>query len=445
MSVLDCYYPCGKEIKEVSEYQGDDVIGFYYCDFNQSCLRKKNLPNIYAHKSGIENNWEHDDLIENYLLSNVMIGLMKKYDVDIVIKNGFIFPEKKKSCDMFKFLLDFMSAKNQQDTLKKNKDNAYNSALRETLKLLMNSLSGKVIEGLHTEKTVAIDSVVDYNKIKDKMMSSNFINAIGNKLFVTYEVDAEEICEKQQRPIYLGVLIYDYAKRYMYENSYSKVGLDELLYTDTDASKFRYKRFIEWKKWVDDNNIQVPHWKEVEEIDERYKDHKIFESNSKVFGSFEDELEDMVGDKYVFYCLEKKSWLYNVDGESKYRFKGINGSAQVLTLEEDFINEVTIHHKAKGDVEAWDETKYVIEDDSEKEVYMFYTNNKHNELDAGDNSVKFFEKLYSEGEVYVLVNSFRKIVKNGSRNVVLGNDEKYNDLMNCIQVNFSIKHLSLKK
>jgi hypothetical protein len=102
------------------------------------------------------------------------------------------------------------------------------------------------------------------SKSQNTSKSINFINDIGGKMFITYEVDAEKICKKQQRPIYLGVLVYDYAKRYMFENSYSKVGLNELLYTDTDASKFRYKKFVEWKKWVDESNIQVPHWEEVE-------------------------------------------------------------------------------------------------------------------------------------------------------------------------------------
>ena len=259
-----------------------------------------------------------------------------------------------------------MKAKNEQDTLKSSKvpevKAKYNSALRETLKLLMNSLSGKVIEGLHTEKTQDVASVAEYEKIKDKSQSINFINAIGNKIFITYEVDGETMIAKQ-RPIYLGVLIYDYAKKYMYENSYSKIGLDQLLYTDTDASKF-----ISWKKWVDDNNIQVPHHPEVELVDERYKNHKIYQSDSKVFGSFEDELEEMVGTDYVFYCLEKKSWCYAVDGKAKFRFKGLNGSALLLSLGEDFIEQKTIKHKAKGDKPAWEETKYQIAENTELEV-----------------------------------------------------------------------------
>jgi hypothetical protein len=442
MSVAPVYYPCGKMIN-TEKYMGADVIGFYYCDIDQSNLKAMNLPKIYAKKTELENKWDHDEVLEDYLISNVMIELLKKHNCGVVIKNGFYFTEKKKSCDMFDFLLDFMKAKNEQDTKKKNKDNTYNSALRETLKLLMNSLSGKVIEGLHTEKTEDVNSVAEYQSIKDKSQTINFINAIGNKLFITYEVDGEKMINKQ-RPIYLGVLIYDYAKSYMYEKSYSKIGLDQLLYTDTDASKFRYSKFESWKKWVDENNVQVPHWKEVESIDERYKNHKIYESNSKVFGSFEDELEEMVGSNYVFYCLEKKSWCYAVDGKAKFRFKGLNGSAQLLTLNEDFIEQRIIKHKATINKPACEEVKFQIRKGTELEVYNFAQNNKNLAIEAG-NEIKFFEQVYSTGEAYLLCNSFRKIVKNSAHNVILGDDVRYNNLMNKIQVNYMMKHINLFK
>jgi hypothetical protein len=438
MSVAPVYYPCGKLIT-TDKYMGDDVLGFYYCDIDQSNLKAMNLPKIYARKTEIENDWDYDGVLENYLVSNVIIGLLKKFGCSVVIKNGFYFTEKKKSCDMFDFLLDFMKAKNEQDTLNKKKDDAYNPALRETLKLLMNSLSGKVIEGLHTEKTVDVNSVAEYEKIKQKATSINFINTIGNKIFMTYEVGAEGVCKKSQRPIYLGVYIYDYAKRYMYENSYSKVGLNQLLYTDTDASKFRYSRFLEWKNWVDTENIQVPHWEEVELVDERYKNHKIYDENSKVFGSFEDELSGMIGDKYVFYCVEKKSWCYSVDGKAKFRFKGLNGSALLLTLGEEFVAERTIKHK-NGDIEK----KFEITKGNEKDVYNFAINNKHLAIENG-NEEKFFEQIYTTKEAYVLCSSFRKIVKNSMRNVDLGQSEKYNQYMNKIQVNYMMKHISLKK
>jgi len=440
MSVAPVYYPCGEKI--LTNKYVKDKIGFYYCDIDQSNLKGMNLPNIYAKKSEIENDWGYDGVLENYLISNVMIELLLKYNCKVTIKNGFYFTDKMKSCEMFDFILDFMKEKNGEDDKKKNKDPTYNPALRETLKLLMNSLSGKVIEGLHCEKTQSVDTIAEYEKIKSKSKSINFINAIGSKLFVTYEMEEEKLINKQ-RPIYLGVLIYDYAKSYMFNYSYSKVGKDQLLYTDTDASKFRYKRFIEWKEWVDENNVQVPHWEEVEKVDIRYKNHKIFESDSKVFGSFEDELEDMVGDEYKFYCVEKKSWCYSVDGKSKYRFKGLNGSALLLSLGEDFVEAKTINHKTKLDKEGWIETKYYIKPNSEIYVNNFNNDNKHLSID--NNTAKFFEQIYSTNEAYVLCNSFRKIVKNSARNVSIDDKDKYNSLMNKIQVNYIIKKINLKK
>ena len=451
MSVLNCYYPCGDEIVEVTEYKGDDEIGFYYCDIDQSCLKSKNLPNIYAEKLPMENDWATDKILENYLISNVMIGLLREYGCSVVVKKGFTFPSKMKSCEMFEFLLEFMQSKNYQDLEskkeKKGLDNEYNPALRETYKLLMNSLSGKVIEGLHTEKTIDISSCAEFLKVQEKASKINFINSVGGKMFLTYEVDAEEIIN-QQRPIYLGVLIYDYAKRYMYQNSYSKIGKAGLLYTDTDASKFRHSDFVNWKNWIDTNNIQVPHWEEVETYDERYKNHKIYDANSKVFGSFEDELEDCIGDEYVFYCLEKKSWLYSVlkeptsmieigEWKTKYRFKGLNGSAQMLTMEEPFIDVKVVNQKGVRTL------KHIVRPESEYEVYKYYLEHKHNNIEAG-NEINFFEKIYTTGTAYVMCNSFRKIVKNASRNVDIDDTGSFNTLMNNIQVNYNIKKIQIK-
>lgn len=443
MSVLNCYYPCG-DIIEVEDYQGDDEIGFYYCDIDQSNLKALNLPKIYARKGETENDWDYDGVLENYLISNVMIGLLLKNGCKVVIRNGFIFERKLKSCELFSFLLEMMKAKNQQDTYKANGDPRYNSALRETLKLLMNSLSGKVIEGLHTEQTRDFDSVIEYEKIVMKAKSVNFINNIGNKLFITYELDEEELCKTQQRPIFLGVLIYDYAKRYMFENSYSKIGLKDLVYTDTDASKFRYSAMENWTKWINENNIQVPHWEEVEEIDPRYKNHLIYQADSKVFGSFEDELDELQGHHYKFYCVEKKSWSYVVMNEddtykhSKFKFKGINGKAIMMNLDEPFV-ELKRTKKRDGEITE----RYVIKEDTELEVYTYCERNKHLAIENG-NIGKFFDNLFTKREAYVITNSFRKIVKNSARSVDMGDEEKYNDLLNCIVVNYSMKKITLK-
>lgn len=456
MAILNVYYPCG-EIIETDKYMGDDKIGFYYCDIDQSNLKKNNLPNIYAEKTEIENKWDSDVELKDYLISNVMIRLLKKYNCKINIKSGFFFSQKKKSCDMFDFMLDFMKAKNEQDDLKKNNDELYNPAMRETLKLLMNSLSGKVIEQLHIEITDNIKSLADFEKIKKKSESINFINNIGNELFITYKKNIDDLLDKQ-KPIYLGCLIYDYAKEYMFEYSYSKIGLDKLIYTDTDASKFRYADFINWKKNIDDNNIIVPHWKEVEKVDNRYKTHKIFEENSKIFGSFDDELSDCVGDSYLFYCLQKKSWMYavynngvlnNDDKKFKAKFKGLtlNNNTIIPTLKENFITLKKIKH------EDYTENKFVIEyndkekennkSDIQKDIYNYFQDNKDKSLENKNNVVSFFDTIYNKKEIHALTFSFRKIVKNNKKNVSIKDYDKYNNLMNNIQVIYSLKHIKI--
>jgi hypothetical protein len=428
MAVYNCYYPCG-EIVETDEYiESSDKIGFYYCNFDQSNLINEDLPLIYPFKTGTENDWSHKGEIKNYLLSNIIIDLLRKYNCKVEIMNGFYFSEKRKSCDMFDFILDFMGKKNEQDTLKNEKSPLYNSALRETLKLLMNSLSGKVIEGLHLDKTVAVDNLAEYETYMG-CKEVNTIDVINNKIFISYKGDEEEEfnAKKKKKPWYLGVCIYDYSKVHMWEMGISKIGKKALTYMDTDSLKVIYQHkpkngeekqndLMEWKKWVDDNNVQVPHWTEVEAIDPRYKNHKIYEEDSKVFGSLENEVKDMNGGNYTFYCLQKKSWLYTDGNETKFKFKGLNKGCLLL---EDSMNK------------------------SNEELAKYFRSNNADNL--GKNSIKLFERCFDKGEAFVLCQSFRKIVRNTMHNVGIDQTDKHNKNMNCVKVCYTVKHIKINK
>jgi hypothetical protein len=318
----------------------------------------------------------------------------------------------------------------------------------------MNSLSGKVIEGLHTEKITACNSIAEFEDIKNKAESINVINVIGDKFFVNYTVNEEKVCEKSQRPIYLGVLIYDYAKRYMYEYGISKVGKKALIYQDTDCLKYRNTDFVAWKQWIDSDNVQVPHWEEVELVDPRYKNHKIYEENSKVFGSFEDELNKMNKNinkegenNYVFYCLQKKTWLYAVNGEVKYRFKGLN-SRCILLQDDSFGLSKYQKNKEIKDEKQIKKEKEKVKNMNNFTLYNFFNNNTN--LCIGDtetknmtNQVKLFEEVYQNKEAYVLCQSFRKIVKNTLRNVNEEDTHKHNKSLNTIQVQYTVKHIKI--
>jgi hypothetical protein len=225
----------------------------------------------------------------------------------------------------------------------------------------------------------------------------------------------------------------------MFENSYSKIGLDRLLYTDTDASKFRYTDMEKWRNWIETENVVVPHWKEVEQYDERYKDHLIYNPNSKVFGSFEDELEEMVGEKYRFYCLEKKSWFYSADKKTKYRFKGLNDNAILISLKEKFIERKYIQHQ-----DGERELKYYIPAKNGNQIVLYNHIQNNKELRLGNNAQLFFEKLYVDKYAFVLVCSFRKIVKNSAREVSIDDEKNFNPLLNKIQATYMLKKISVK-
>jgi hypothetical protein len=410
LSILNVYYPYGK-ITRTSTYV-KNKIGFYYCDVDQSNLKKNNLPNIYAEKTKTENKWDSDKKLDGYLLSTVMIKLLQDFNCKVDIKHGFYWEQKAKSCDMFGFLTEFMKKKNEQDVLKGKKDEKYNAVLRETLKLLMNSISGKVIEKLHLENTKET-SVETYLKLLDSKNIEKIttINIIGDKVFTTFKQTVESRIHTQ-RPIFLGILCYDYAKDYMYRNCYSIIGLKDLLYTDTDAGKFRdkhMKRFLEHS-----NKTIVPHWKEIEKIDPRYKTHKLYDPNSKVFGSFENELSD----NNYFCCVQKKAWcVYNDDKLVKWGFKGVSPTSLLLDHKLELNNF---------------------------QLYQYAQDNKAKVLTYKDddgntpNIKKLFKRVLNDDEAYVLCQSFRKSVKNSKR-ASLDEQERFNELNNTISLRLTIK------
>lgn len=461
-SILDVYFPHGKiinfenfdEFKKIQQEKKNPIY-FAYCDFDQSNLKTKNLPLIVCEKTKIGNDWKTKNVLKNVLLSFVNIELLLKYECEITIHNGFYFEEKVKNFKMFGFLLDLMKGKNEQDEYKRNKDERYNNALREVKKLTSNAISGKVIEGLHCDKVVDVN-LYKYMKIKNDPNTEqiNCINIIGDKVFCSYKKN-EDSCINSQRPIFLGVLIYDYAKRYMFENSYSIVGLKNLLYTDTDACKFRKKHF---KKWFEEyaNKKIVPHWKEIEKVDPRYETHKLYSHSTKVYGSFEEELES--GNTGII-ITNKKCWCVQNGGKDKktkeiidkFGFKGVGRNDKTITLNENFVMK---EWKKKGKIIKQmcgekiiidgiidSDCKFNYKITTQQLAYDFYNKNKH--LAFEKNCWNIFNNLFDNGFVYILQQSFRKIIKNTRRNVDIEDSEKFENNCNKIKVVYSIKKIKI--
>lgn len=425
-----CWYPMGTVIS-VEEYI-PDRLGFWYCDFEQTGLKERDLPTIFPRKTEAGNDWSYDGPQFGVLLSNVTIDLLRKYGCTVTTHDGFVFEGHVRGCDLFKPLLDIMGKKNAQDVLKANGSPEYSPALRETYKLLSNSLSGKVGECIHTQRTEMFSSTSEYLMAVRKAKHVNHISNTGNKFFVTMELDERKLCSSHQRPIYLASLLYDYSRRHMFEYAYARVGLSRCLYSDTDCLKFRHAHLQEFMDKAKEENVIVPHWSDVELVDPNFKDHLIYVPGSKVYGALEDELEDCIGTDYMFYALGKKLWSYcwRVDGKwhSKTKLKGVNEKAFLLTTEEPFFTEVNGKLKVTA---------------SQKDLWAWSVANPTRSIK--ENNYELMERLWLCREARVLCSTFRKVVKNTRRNVSLEDTDRHATLSNVIQVLFSVKHLKITR
>ena len=439
MAVMkDAYYPCG-EMHE-TDVVVKDKMGWYYCDIDQSNLAAKNLPLIIAEKvftkkaDGSEgalegNDWDTTKVLKDYFISTVQIDQLKKYGCEVTIKKGIYFSDKVRGCDLFEFILEFMQKKNEQDGHKKSKSELYNSALRETLKLLSNSMSGKAIEGLHLEKTVATDSY-GFLKIQDsdKTEQITTINIIGSKVFTTYKVTQESQMAKQ-RPVYVGCLIYAYAQKHIYDTLFAVVGKKDMVYCDTDAGKLTESAFNRADVQEFYKSAKVEAWDKAIQYDPKLNDHLLYNPNSKVYGSYEEELP---ANKESFF-VQKKGYIIICDDGAKIGFKGVPKTALLLRGDEPFMTGKA--DKKTGVI------KYTI--DNQKQAIDYYNENRERQIQH--NAKEFGETLYQNRYGYVLTTSFRKIVKNTRVGVDKDETDKFQTMNNTIQVVAIVKRITLNE
>jgi len=420
MCVKDVFLPYGESF-EVTEYI-PNKMGLYLCDIDQSALLKFGKSLYIPKKENLENNWNCDGIIENMTITSVDYDfLMSTMTCKIKIKKGIVFNEAIRNIDVFRPMLEIMKLKNQQDEFKTTNDSRYNPALRESYKLLLNSISGKCIEGIHNQKTEMISTVTEYYKLKEKIDISNLntVNIYGGKAFISYD---DEITEQtKQQPVIWGAFIYSHARMHMYQYAYAPMGFSKCLYTHTDSLIAKLSDLEIWKNKV--KNIIVPHWEEVETYDPRYKTHTIYNENSKVFGSFEMEMTNK-GTNSEFMCLGKNLYFIYADkyDNSKYKNKiragGVNGNSIILN---------------KG---------YDFNDFTERDIQEYYISNQQ-QHSLNNNPSLFFNQLWDNRKVNVLSQITTKNTKNNNSNVGLQDCDKFNKGANRIHIKRFVKCISL--
>lgn len=287
---INRWYPCGEiEIISYKECIERNLIGFYKCRVNQRNMRVKVIPLRTKNKPL---NWDYSEDITVFI-NTIDIKCIQDYGGEVEIlqnryeffgevveeDDGYAFSDKIHGSKLFKCLETFKKVKEDQDLVKvlsKSKEKIlggdyecirankelghlskeridelvaieYNPALRNMAKLFLNSLTGKVIENLHVNASELIRTDEDLEKIKKRCKNIGSIkpSAILNKAvgIVSYKKKVEDVFRKDNRPIYLGCLIYSYARDHMFREILHDY---DVIYQDTDSALIsleEYERF----------------------------------------------------------------------------------------------------------------------------------------------------------------------------------------------------------
>lgn len=453
-----CYFPTGDVVyvnnwetfKEICKKKNDNnILGHFYV----SKLDQSKLGNLilYPGKSIDGNDWDFKGEIQNKCLSSVMIKKLLKEGLiigkDIIINEGFYYSGKCKNYEMFKPLLELMKLKNIQDMLSSDKRN---TTLRQTYKDVLNIVSGKKSQCVYTNKRKVLNEQ-QYEEFMKRGSYNNIncIDIIGGKVHLTYKIDEDTEIMRKGRDIMTGSLIYDYSRIYMYD-IYKKIPESERIYTDTDSIKITPKGYEEFLKYA--SNTIVNHWPELEKVDERYVTHKLYEPNSKVFGSLEDEYNG--GNYNLFYHIGKKFYCgLEIDNIEKYininELKD-NEKINVETMKsmDKVINPSHVKTSMKGVspnfvIMSKDELKPYY--DTKKKKYdveklaIHYNTKLENRL--SNNYVSFFEQLLHDKEGYLLTFSMNRIHSNTSHNVTVQQETKFNKKVYSTTSNYLVKQL----
>ena len=392
-----------------------DKIGYYYCDVDQSNLKgDKKIQCEKVFKSDVleKNNWCTKNILNDYFLNTERINKLISLGCKVTIKNGFYFSECIRGFDLFYPLINVMKIKTDQDKLKSNKSNKYNPSLRETSKLLMNCISGKVIEGLHL-KTVKYINYDDFiNDVENQ--KHNIINVSDDYIMLEHTRDINDVF-KNHRPVFYGDLIYTYSQHYLYDHLINYGSF----YMDTDSGKISGKKALNCINHLKNTNIIC--WDEFKEIDERYKNATLYDDNG-LFGQFEDELEG-VNQSCSYFNKKKEYAIIDKDNEkSKIIMKGVSikyNNGKIIS----------------NDIYLNDDEYEKIKNMNTNEQIKYYDENKKN---INDWENIFNNLVVNKKEVKFLSTQFMKHVKNMSNTSIMDID-KFKNNSNTISLEPRIK------
>lgn len=230
-SLIYSYCPAGKSFWTTTTDSPTKKHGFYLLKnlvFNESSKLLKPISKSIKDQSL---DWATNDLGESYVDSYMLDYLVKNCGLESYdVINGLVSYKEIPMEKMFgKYVGEFFKLKALQDQLKKTNHKDYNKSLRETIKLYLNSLTGKLVED------PSIHFQLEFSN-EDELLNIN-----GVPIF---KVHSETI----NNWIVAGVMVYSYSKRLLFEyiNCLPNKA-DDVIHIETDGIYFSSRLLEQFK------------------------------------------------------------------------------------------------------------------------------------------------------------------------------------------------------
>ena len=286
------------------------------------------------------------------------------------------------------------SMKNQQDVWSKSGDPQYNPALREMIKMLLNAISGKVIQRNYDNQFKLVQGTDSLHWAINKIVGhavgtpedmDRLVNELGLEVeYVTSSVVGgdyanvmwkESSFSRKSKPSQLGVYIYAHARALMYSEVYSRC---KVYYSDTDSALISVDDYIKnIRSEVKCEELVLPVDRSAARSGFRSTAASVVAPSRitkkticpKAFGVLEIEVGD--GGVFVFDAatvIAPKTYCLWRDGKVvKYRCKGVRESdtfvdgkgveKSIADNKEEFFNLLLANGKGKTEVHTWNFNK----------------------------------------------------------------------------------------
>jgi hypothetical protein len=316
-SLIYSMIPTGKS-SWTDEYD-ENKHGFYLIEnlvFNSYKLKPVAL--------GIKNeslNWGTNDMKELYVDSYMLKYIINNYGLESFnVVKGLVSDNEIESRKIFgKYIETFYDEKKQQDKYKSEKNELYNEALRSTIKLYLNSLTGKLVEN------PAIHFSVKFDNEGTKSLNGQGITKTTNE-------------DKINDWLVAGIMVYSYSKRLLFE--YIRClpnNSDDVIHIETDGIYFSTRHLDAFTKNLEQYKGDYPCM-----FGEDLGNLKIEKT------TYEGQVAYFLGKK--FYCITMNDDYNNKPRDEKdkniYRIKGFPQKTINADGSDKYLVDVSLYEDA---------------------------------------------------------------------------------------------------